>query len=130
MALADVSLLTVRGTSIGRLLTEVLDLRSITASRLCEKLDMLDDSSHSGSQSHSLPLSITSPVKETYQMPSVTAMSPPQHSQSNEQAGLFFQPRFAASSSRYRSEFEEVEKLGQGGFGKVVKARNKLDSNF
>ncbi|GAK67722.1 kinase-like protein [Moesziomyces antarcticus] len=36
----------------------------------------------------------------------------------------------AASSSRYLSDFEEVEFLGKGAFGSVVKARNRLDGRF
>lgn len=36
-------------------------------------------------------------------------------------SGLFWQPR--PSGSRYRSEFEELEFLGRGGGGQVVKAR-------
>jgi translation initiation factor 2-alpha kinase 4 len=32
--------------------------------------------------------------------------------------------------SRYRIDFEELEVLGKGGFGQVVKARNRLDDNL
>ncbi|GAC92821.1 hypothetical protein PHSY_000377 [Pseudozyma hubeiensis SY62] len=36
----------------------------------------------------------------------------------------------AGSTSRYLSDFEEVEFLGKGAFGSVVKARNRLDGRF
>src|SRR5690606_16504318 len=32
--------------------------------------------------------------------------------------------------SRYRTDFEELEELGKGGFGSVVKVRNKLDKRL
>ncbi|WFD33028.1 non-specific serine/threonine protein kinase [Malassezia sp. CBS 17886] len=52
-----------------------------------------------------------------------------------EAVGSFWQLRdvSAATSqpvSRYLSDFEEVEFLGRGAFGVVVKARNKLDGRF
>jgi len=43
-------------------------------------------------------------------------------------SGFFWQP--TASGSRYRSEFEELEFLGRGGGGQVVKARNRLDGHL
>ncbi|KAJ1992057.1 eukaryotic translation initiation factor 2-alpha kinase [Coemansia spiralis] len=33
-------------------------------------------------------------------------------------------------ASRYRTDFEEIEFLGKGGFGSVVKARNRIDGRF
>ena len=35
--------------------------------------------------------------------------------------------RLLCSSSRYKEEFEEIELLGEGGFGCVFEVRNKLD---
>uniref|UniRef100_V9KJK6 Eukaryotic translation initiation factor 2-alpha kinase 1 n=1 Tax=Callorhinchus milii TaxID=7868 RepID=V9KJK6_CALMI len=37
---------------------------------------------------------------------------------------------FQGQPSRYMSEFEEVSRLGKGGYGKVYKVRNKLDGQF
>jgi len=44
-------------------------------------------------------------------------------------SGFFWQPR-ATARSRYRDEFEELEFLGKGGGGQVVKARNRLDGSL
>ncbi|XP_056359551.1 LOW QUALITY PROTEIN: eukaryotic translation initiation factor 2-alpha kinase 1 [Oenanthe melanoleuca] len=37
---------------------------------------------------------------------------------------------FEAQTSRYLNEFEEIARLGKGGYGKVYKVRNKLDGQF
>ncbi|WEW56618.1 eukaryotic translation initiation factor 2-alpha kinase [Emydomyces testavorans] len=47
----------------------------------------------------------------------------PKRSRSDSQGVL---PKF----SRYEHDFDEVGRLGRGGFGQVVKARNKLDGRF
>ena len=39
-------------------------------------------------------------------------------------------PNVTASTSRYLTDFEELEFLGRGGFGSVVKVRNKIDDRF
>ncbi|EPS37632.1 hypothetical protein H072_8670 [Dactylellina haptotyla CBS 200.50] len=36
----------------------------------------------------------------------------------------------AAPIGRYSQEWDEIQRLGRGGFGEVVKARNKYDGNF
>lgn len=60
-------------------------------------------------------------------------------SQSNSPLSLLFRKKSAISlqqtadssgtfDSRYKNDFVEIEFLGRGGFGQVVKARNKLDN--
>ena len=36
----------------------------------------------------------------------------------------------AEATSRYAIDFVELEKIGEGGFGKVYKARHKIDGNI
>ena len=40
------------------------------------------------------------------------------------------EPAPALASSRYRDDFVEAGRLGRGGFGEVVRSRNKLDGRF
>ncbi|KAJ1869235.1 eukaryotic translation initiation factor 2-alpha kinase [Coemansia sp. RSA 990] len=40
------------------------------------------------------------------------------------------EPVLRPSTSRYHTDFEEIEFLGKGGFGSVVKARNRIDGRF
>lgn len=51
------------------------------------------------------------------------SMSLPRRPRLDSQGGL---PAF----SRYSQDFDEAGRLGKGGFGEVVKARNKLDGRF
>ena len=36
----------------------------------------------------------------------------------------------AEETSRYKTDFEEIQFLGKGGFGEVIKVRNKIDNRF
>lgn len=102
-----------------------------TASRLAAHL--LESSS-----SGSLNLFLSSTPKNTVgwtqipgsKQPTTPLFSPnqPVSKSIDAQVGFFWQPK--ASGSRYKSEFEELEFLGRGGGGQVVKARNRLDLNL
>ncbi|KAK4052686.1 eukaryotic translation initiation factor 2-alpha kinase [Microbotryomycetes sp. JL201] len=103
-----------------------------SASRLHAHL--LDSSSSGGSQE-----TLVVPVTPKYSgWNAVSAQSDtPLHSPAvaaelsqsvDKQVGFFWQPR--SLGSRYRSEFEELEFLGRGGGGQVVKARNRLDGHL
>ncbi|GAA5860143.1 hypothetical protein JCM8547_009200 [Rhodosporidiobolus lusitaniae] len=99
---------------------------------------LVENSSSGVSQAPSLLLSTTppNPLQGWHQLASgqrvaTPLVSPPptQLSRSVEApSGFFYQPKVPVS--RYRSEFEELEFLGKGGGGQVVKARNKLDGHL
>ncbi len=44
-------------------------------------------------------------------------------------AGILKNPN-ALTDSRYAADFEQLERLGQGGFGTVFKVRNRLDGRI
>lgn len=57
------------------------------------------------------------------------------HSSSSNSMSLPRRPRLDSTGgtsafSRYHQDFDEATRLGKGGFGQVVKARNKLDGRF
>ncbi|GAA6036515.1 hypothetical protein JCM8097_003543 [Rhodosporidiobolus ruineniae] len=100
---------------------------------------LAESSGSSTSQAPSLLLSTTPPnPKNGWQhlasghRVATPLVSPPPTTQLSRSAeapnGFFFQPK--QTVSRYRSEFEELEFLGKGGGGQVVKARNRLDGHL
>lgn len=94
------------------LMNLLLSSKKHTAKQLLEKLRKWRSISGQKDPPHALP---------DHQNPvSIIPVSP---------QGVFWQPQ-GITYSRYRNDFEEVEFLGQGGFGEVLKARNKIDNRF
>lgn len=62
----------------------------------------------------------------------VSQVSRRRYSNNNQSSPLMseFSPGGKAHDSRYEREFEEVGKLGKGGFGEVVKVRNRMEGTF
>jgi translation initiation factor 2-alpha kinase 4 len=106
------------------------------AARLAAQLAETSGSSTSKTPSILLSTTPPNPLQGWHQLASgqrvaTPLVSPPptQLSRSVEApSGFFYQPKTTAS--RYRSEFEELEFLGKGGGGQVVKARNRLDGHL
>jgi serine/threonine protein kinase len=38
--------------------------------------------------------------------------------------------KMGEATSRYANDFEELDKIGEGGFGEVYKARHRIDGNI
>ncbi|BGP13397.1 hypothetical protein JCM10213_008556 [Rhodosporidiobolus nylandii] len=100
---------------------------------------LVENSSSGATQVPSLLLATTppNPLQGWHQLgdgkrATTPLVSPPPTTQLSRSveapSGFFYQPR--TTVSRYRSEFEELEFLGKGGGGQVVKARNRLDGHL
>ncbi|KAI8373908.1 kinase-like domain-containing protein [Blakeslea trispora] len=57
-------------------------------------------------------------------------MNRPLYSPDVKQTELAGPNQPVVSASRYKTDFEEIEFLGKGGFGEVIKARNRLDGRL
>ncbi|GAA6018919.1 hypothetical protein JCM10207_009197 [Rhodosporidiobolus poonsookiae] len=130
-------------TVLKRVLSELLLTEGKKRANAARIAAQLAEASNSGSSNSTLPallLSTTPPNPlpgwhhlASGQRVATPLVSPPppstQLSRSIEApSGFFSQPK--PSVSRYRNEFEELEFLGKGGGGQVVKARNRLDGHL
>jgi translation initiation factor 2-alpha kinase 4 len=121
---------------VRKILDDLLLIESkkrISATRLASQLL---ETSHSGS-SHETAVALPSTPKSSEwptklgQPPLFSPAAPTTTAPSKsfeKQVGFFWQPR--SLGSRYRQEFEQLEPLGRGGGGQVVKARNRLDGHL
>ncbi|GAA5903646.1 hypothetical protein JCM6882_003009 [Rhodosporidiobolus microsporus] len=129
-------------TILKRVLSDLLLLEAKkrpNAARIAAQLAETSGSTTSGGAAPSLHLSTTPPNPlqgwhhlANGQRVATPLVSPPPTTQLSRSveapSGFFYQPR--TTVSRYRSEFEELEFLGKGGGGQVVKARNRLDNHL
>eukprot|EP01113_Clastostelium_recurvatum_P042340 TRINITY_DN6857_c0_g1_i2.p1 TRINITY_DN6857_c0_g1~~TRINITY_DN6857_c0_g1_i2.p1 ORF type:complete len:1461 (+),score=371.59 TRINITY_DN6857_c0_g1_i2:29-4411(+) len=74
------------------------------------------------------PSSIPIPLELDLQHP--LPQSLPLGNNNPNNPSLATKPSMSPTLSRYKTDFEEIEPLGRGGFGQVVKVKNKLDGRF
>ncbi|KAG6906507.1 hypothetical protein DXG01_013561 [Tephrocybe rancida] len=90
-------------------------------------LNLLGDLSESSFQNSS-----RTPAK-AITMPSSAGLKTPMpfsHEGSPEAASFYYPPPRPQQVSRWKEDWEELELLGKGAFGSVVKARNKIDNRI
>ncbi|GAA5826004.1 hypothetical protein JCM11251_000087 [Rhodosporidiobolus azoricus] len=126
-------------TTLKRILSDLLLLEAKKRPNAARIATQLAETSGSSTSGPSLHLSTTppNPLQGWHHLASgprvaTPLVSPPPTTQLSRSveapSGFFYQPK--TTVSRYRSEFEELEFLGKGGGGQVVKARNRLDNHL
>ncbi|KAF8170288.1 kinase-like domain-containing protein [Mycena galopus ATCC 62051] len=74
------------------------------------------------------PLTTTVSVMRSPSIPSYEPKTPMQGKYGSPELDYFRAPQRDRQTSRWKEDWEELEMLGKGAFGSVVKARNKIDS--